>query len=77
MSERWSLGLLVAAVLCCAGPVLISAGLASAAWGIPRQHWAWFAAGLGLVTFVVLLRLRRPGRHSRFFCCHARYAGGY
>ncbi len=63
MSDRWTgVGLLVAAVLCCAGPVLISAGLAGAAWGIVRQHWGWMAAGAGLVAFVVVvLRLRRVG----------------
>ncbi len=59
MPDRWSVGLLVAAVLCCAGPLLISAGLASAAWGMLRQHWGWFAAGLGLVAVVALLRVRR------------------
>jgi hypothetical protein len=62
VSDRWTgVGLLVAAVLCCAGPVLIGAGLAGAALGLVRQHWGWIAGGAGLVAVVVLLRLRRAG----------------
>jgi len=61
MSDRWSLGVLVAAALCCAGPVLIGTGLAGAAWGLLQQHWGWFAAGIGLVAFVVFLRVRHAG----------------
>lgn len=57
-----SLGLIVAALLlCCAAPVLIGTGLAAAALGLARQHWGWFAAGLGLVAAVVILRVRRAG----------------
>jgi hypothetical protein len=58
---RLSLGLGVAAVLCCAAPVLAGTGLAAAALGVVRQHWGWFAAGSGLVTVVVFLRVRRAG----------------
>lgn len=61
MSDRWTVGLLVAAVLCCAGPVLIGTGLASAAWGVARQDWGWLAAGAGLVGVMALLRARRSG----------------
>ncbi len=59
--DRLSLGLVVAAVLCCAAPVLVGTGLAAAALGVVRQHWGWFAAGSGLVALVVLLRIRRAG----------------
>lgn len=53
-----SLGLVVAAILCCAAPVLVATGLAAAAVGVVRQHWGWFAAGSGLVA-LALIRVRR------------------
>jgi bacteriorhodopsin len=59
--DRLSLGLLVAAGLCCAAPVLVATGLAAAALAVARQHWGWFAAGSGLVAAVVLLRVRGVG----------------
>ncbi len=59
--DRLSLGLGVAAVLCCAAPVLVATGLAAAGLGVVRQHWGWFAAGSGLVAAVVLLRVRHAG----------------
>lgn len=59
--NRMNLGLVVAAILCCAAPVLIATGLAAAALGVVRQHWGWLAAGIGLSAFVVVLRARRTG----------------
>jgi len=59
--DRLSVGLGVAALLCCAAPVLIGTGLAAAALGVVRQHWGGFAAGIGLVAFVVFMRVRRAG----------------
>ncbi|MBI4371083.1 MAG: hypothetical protein HY552_02175 [Elusimicrobia bacterium] len=59
--DRLRLGLVVAAALCCAAPVLVGTGLAAAALGVVRQHWGWLAAGSGLVAAVVLLRVRRAG----------------
>ena len=59
MSHRWSPGLLFAALVCCAGPVLIGTGLAGAAWGVVRQHWWWLAGGLGLAALTLAARARR------------------
>ncbi|MBI4500622.1 MAG: hypothetical protein HY700_05620 [Gemmatimonadetes bacterium] len=59
MSARWSFGLLAAAVICCAAPLLIGAGLAGVAWGVVRQHWGWLVGGAGFVALVVFARLRR------------------
>lgn len=59
--DRLSLGLVVAAMLCCAAPVLVGTGLAAAALGVVRQHWGSLAAGSGLVAVVVFLRVRRAG----------------
>ncbi len=59
--DRMSLGLVVAALLCCAAPVLVGTGLAAAALGVVREHSGWFAAGSGLVAAVVFLRVRRAG----------------
>ncbi len=59
--DRLSLGLVVAALLCCAAPVLVGTGLAAAALGVVRQHWGWVAAGIGLVTLVVFMRVRGAG----------------
>lgn len=60
--DRMSLGLVVvAAMLCCAAPVLVATGLAAAALGVVRQHWGWFATGVGLSVFAVVLRARRSG----------------
>jgi hypothetical protein len=59
--DRLSLGLVVAAALCCAAPVLVGTGLAAVALGVVRQHWGWLAAGSGLVAVVVFLRVRHAG----------------
>ena len=59
MADRWTVGLVVAAVLCCAAPVLISAGIAGAAWGAVRAHWGWVVVGVGLVALALVPRLRR------------------
>jgi hypothetical protein len=59
VSDRWTLGLVVAAILCCAAPALIAAGLLGAVWGVLRQHWGWIAVGLGLAGLAVLIRARR------------------
>lgn len=60
-SNGWGAGLVLAAALCCAAPVLIGTGLASAAWGVVRQHWGWLAGGLGLAAVTILVR----GRQAR------------
>jgi hypothetical protein len=60
--DRMSLGFIAAAVLCCAAPVLVGTGLAAAALGPVRQHWDWFAAGVGLFAAVVFLGVRRGGQ---------------
>lgn len=57
-----SLGLIVAAGLCCAAPVLLGTGLAGAALGLVRHHWGWFAVGVGLLAAVVFLGVRRGGQ---------------
>lgn len=59
MAGRWTVGLVVAAVLCCAAPLLITAGIAGAAWGAMRAHWGWAAAGVGLVALALAPRLWR------------------
>jgi hypothetical protein len=59
MSDRGTLGLLLAALLCCAAPLFISAGLLGAAWALAREHWGWLAAGLGLAGLAILTGLRR------------------
>lgn len=63
MSERWTVGLVIAAILCCAAPVLISIGIVGAAWALAREHWGWLVAGLGLAGLAIvmgLLRAREP-----------------
>ena len=57
--DRMNLGLVVAVALCCAAPVLVGTGLAAAAVGVVRQHWGWFAAGMGLAAVAVFLRVQR------------------
>lgn len=57
--DRLSLGLVGAVVLCCAAPVLVGTGLAAAAVGVVRQHWGWFAAGIGLAALAVFSGVRR------------------
>ena len=64
MADRWTVGLVVAAVLCCAAPLLISAGIAGAAWAALRDHWGWAALALGGVAGVALAILWRA-RHER------------
>lgn len=59
MAERWTVGLVVAAVLCCAAPLLIGAGIAGAAWGAMQAHWGWGVVGVGLVALAVVLRIRQ------------------
>lgn len=58
MSERWTVGLVIAAILCCAAPVLIGAGIVGAAWALAREHWGWLAAGLALVGLAILSGVR-------------------
>lgn len=58
-ADRLSLGLVVAVALCCAAPILVVTGLATAAVAVVRQHWGWFAAGIGLAALAVFLRVRR------------------
>ena len=77
MSDRLSVGLLAAAALCCAGPVLIGTGLAAAAWGLVRGHWPWLAAAAALVVLVVAVRARNArARKSAFFCDSSDTHGG-
>lgn len=59
MSDRWTVGLVVAAVLCCAAPLLVTAGIAGAGWAALRAHWGWAALALAGVAGVVLWRMRR------------------
>ena len=59
MAERWTVGLVVAAVLCGAAPVLIGAGIAGTAWGAMQAHWGWVVGGVGLVALAIARRLRR------------------
>lgn len=58
MADRWTVGLIIVAVLCCAAPLLVGAGLASVIWGGVRAHWGWVAAGLGLVLLALVSRRR-------------------
>lgn len=62
-SDRVGFGIVVAALLCCAAPVLIGTGLAAAALGVVRQHWGWF--GAGVATLAVAAWLRRRRLHER------------
>ncbi len=59
MSERWTWGLVVAAIVCCAAPVLVAAGIVGAAWALAREHWGWLAAGLTRAGLTILIRVRR------------------
>jgi len=59
MKDRWTLGFVVAAALCCAAPALIGVGLAGAMWAGVRAHWGWAVVGLGLVGLAIAPRLRR------------------
>lgn len=54
MSKCWTVGLVTAAILCCAAPFLIGAGIVGAAWALAREHWSWLAVGLGLAGLAVL-----------------------
>lgn len=60
-SDRWTIGIVVAAAVCCAAPLLVGAGMAGAAWAALRDHWGWAALALGGVAGIVLVRLTRPG----------------
>ena len=59
MSERWTVGLVVAAILCCAAPLLIGAGIVGAVWAVAREHWGWLAVGLGLTGVAIGIGSRR------------------
>lgn len=59
MSDRWTLGLVVAAIVCCAVPVLIAAGIVGAAWALAREHWGWLVVGLGLAGLAIVIGSRR------------------
>jgi len=59
MSERWGLGLVAAAALCCALPLLVTAGIAGAAWAALREHWLWAVLSIGSVVLAVRWRARR------------------
>ncbi len=66
MSDRWGLGFVAAAALCCALPLLVTAGFAGAAWAAFREHWVWAGLLIGSVVLVVLWRARRaPGNRPR------------
>ena len=66
MSGRWGLGLVAAAALCCALPLLVTAGFAGAAWAAFREHWVWAGLSIGSVVLAVLWRARRgPGNRPR------------
>lgn len=56
MTDRWTIGLTITAVLCCATPALVGLGLAGAAWGAVRAHWGWALVGLGLVALAIAPR---------------------
>lgn len=59
MSDRWSLGLVAAAALCCALPLLVTAGIVGAAWAVVREHWLWGALSIGSALLAVIWRARR------------------
>ncbi len=61
MSDRWGLGLVAAAALCCALPLLITAGIAGAAWAALSEHWFWAVLSIGSVALAVRWRARRAG----------------
>lgn len=69
MSDRSSIGLLVAMAVCCGGPVLVGTGLAATFWSLLRGHWPWALASAGVVLLVLALRIRRVrARRNIFFC---------
>ena len=59
MRERWTVGLVIAAILCCAAPFLIGAGIVGAAWALAREHWGWLAVGLGVAGLAIVIGSRR------------------
>ena len=61
MSDRWGLSLVAAAALCCALPLLVTAGIAGAAWAALREHWFWAVLSIGSVVLAVRWRARRAG----------------
>ncbi len=63
------LGALGAAILCCAGPALISAGLLGGLGGVPRSPVILLAAGALLVGALVLTRARWSRRTGSASCC--------
>jgi len=66
MSDRWGLGLAAAAALCCALPLLATAGIAGAAWAAFREHCVWAGLSIGSVVLALLWRARRaPGNRPR------------
>ena len=58
--DRLSLGLVIAAILCCAAPALLATGLGAAALGAVRHHPGWLAAA-GALTAAGLWRAARAG----------------
>jgi sugar phosphate permease len=65
MSDRWTVGLAVGAVVCCAAPALIGAGFTGVLWGVVRDHWGWVVGGLGLMALAIIPRLRIRLRSRR------------
>jgi len=65
MADRWTIGLMVAAVFCCAAPLLIGAGLAGAAWAALRDHWGWVVLALGGVAWAAWIPAASRRRRRR------------
>ncbi|WP_198588559.1 hypothetical protein [Geodermatophilus chilensis] len=63
------LGAVGAAILCCAGPALVSAGLLGGLGGVLRNPVLLLAAGALLVGALVLTRARRSRPTGSATCC--------
>jgi hypothetical protein len=69
------LGAVGAAVLCCAGPALISAGLLGGLGGVLGNPVILLAAGALLVGALVITRARRSRPSGSASCCPPDVAG--